>query len=105
MPVWVGEPGAKLSPEASEAPAVHLLSPVTAVGGGRSVGAGLRRVLAVTLVAAAAAVTGNVPCNTAMEAMEGREGELLYLDGMEAEHRVVRLDDGGEECRFSRDPH
>ena len=56
-------------------------------------------------VAAAATVPGNVPRSAAVETMEGGERELPYLDGMEAEHRVGRRDDGGDECRFSRDPH
>ena len=83
----------------------RLLSPVTAVGDGGSAGVGLRWVATVAPVAAAATVAGHVPRSAAVEAMEGGERELSYLDGMEAEHGMVRRDDGGDECRVAREPH
>ena len=56
-------------------------------------------------VAAAATVASHVPRRATVEAMEGGERELSYLNGMVAEHGVVRRDDGGDECRVAREPH
>ena len=92
-------------PRGGRAPPPSPLAPVTAVGGLRSAGAGLRRVPAVAPVAAASAVAGDVARRAAMEAMESGEGELLYLDGMVAQHGVVLRNDGGDECRVASDPH
>ena len=96
---------AKLTPEAGEPLRPRPLAPVTAVGGLGAAGAGLRRVPAVAAVAAASAVAGDVARRAAMEAMESGEGELSYLDGMVAQHGVVRRDDGGDECRVASDPY
>ena len=81
------------------------LAATSAIGGPSAEWAGLGRVAAVTAVATAPTVAGDVAGSPAMEAMLRGEGELSYLDRMEVQHGVVRRDDGGDDRWVAGDLH